>query len=100
MSSAPDRRSYVSSLRARGRFCGRAAAFLAVFFLATPLMAQDKDGLPDPGGGREVTPEMKKICPELERASGRTKDQLLALFFDLEPAKAQEPATKKQVKEL
>ena len=64
--------------------------------------AQDKDdgGL---GGGPEgtaVTDAMLKACPKLATAKGRRRRQLVALYFQLDWAKADAEETKKTVREL
>jgi len=67
----------------------RRVALLAVL-LACGLASAQEDGLG--GKDREPTPEMLRVSPELKGKIGLEKEQLIALFFELD---AKKPDAKK-----
>lgn len=48
-------------------------------------------------GTADVNPRMLKVCPELEQAAGRKKEQLLLLFFQLSDEKLEDAGQKQTI---
>jgi hypothetical protein len=71
--------------------------FLISLILAAWLFRED---LGAQEGGREITEDMKKLCPDLAEAEGRKKEQICALFFDLEADRMGEKKQDTRVREL
>jgi hypothetical protein len=70
-----------------------------VLLLAVPVL-----GAVLPVSGRaqedsEVTEEMKELCPRLAAAEGRLREQLILLYFRLDPARAGDPEQQALVRE-
>ena len=75
-----------------GRNSGSRALLLLAGLLAASLSARAQDD-------REITEEMKRLCPALETAEGRRREQLLLLYFDLDPTRAHDPKQAALVRE-
>ncbi len=63
----------------------------ALLALASPAARAQED--------LEVTAEMIRVCPALETAEGRRRDQLVLLYFGLDPARAGDAEQRAQVRE-
>ncbi len=66
------------------------ALALAAFLSVVPARPQEET---------EITEEMTRLCPGLATAEGRAREQLILLYFRLDPARAAEPDQQKTVRE-
>lgn len=77
-----------SARRSAGALARGGLVLLAFAALGATAVAQD-----DPLGPTPDEQEKLRICPQLADATGRRRDQLEALYFELTPADVEDPAS-------